>query len=58
MNEAYKERCRCVRDLKILIPEAVWRQAEELNPTRDNWRTAYIGVKILSDYYNQGDNKI
>lgn len=53
MGDAYKERCRCVRDLKLVIPEAIWRQAEQLNPTKDNWRTACIGVQLLRDYYNR-----
>ncbi|MBR2506785.1 MAG: hypothetical protein IKB70_07710 [Bacilli bacterium] len=51
MSDAYKERCRCVRDLKLLIPKEVWELADSQNPTNDNWRTACIAVEILKNNY-------
>ena len=59
MNSAYAERCRCVRDLKLLIPSEVWEKADSQNPTNDNWRTTCIAVEILSECYKiQGGNDV
>lgn len=53
MSEAYKERCRCVRDMKLLIPKEIWELADSKNPTNDNWRTVCIAVEMLkNNYYN------
>lgn len=52
MSDAYKERCRCIRDLKVIIPADIWRAAEAHNATKDNWRTVIIAVQILSTLYN------
>jgi hypothetical protein len=53
MSDAYRERCRCLRDLKPLIPSEIWAAADKQNPTGDNWRTVIIAVKMLRDcYYN------
>lgn len=51
MSDAYKERCRCVRDLKLLIPKDIWKLADFQNPTNDNWRTACIAVEMLKNNY-------
>lgn len=51
MNNAYQERCRCLRDIKILIPKEIWKQAEEKNQTNDSWRTAIIAIEMLVNNY-------
>lgn len=52
MSDAYKEKCRCIRDIKTRIPKEVWELADYQNPTNDNWRTACIAVeKLKNNYY-------
>lgn len=51
MNDAYKERCRCIRDIKPRIPAAIWTEADSQNKTGDNWRTVLIAIEILTNFY-------